>query len=294
MMISIHVHVCAFTTMLGRNCRIPWSASCLEDVAPRPLDYYAPPGKPNVRTDVKQELQQRFRDYAVSYGHNTMTWQLGHHLHAQYRTVTDAEALAAAKTFLESMEYVGFFGDMFRDFPRLKSAVFPHAQGSWMWVAAYELGALFGLPRMRTLKYFSHLSPEEKTAVAAANALDMELYEWAKQRFGKEHIVMHDSYATFALAFSPALLVGTAAIIILFQWVCSGCGCGRGSERGKGSTEANGGGRDLPTGGEDGTPFRSMGITSTAKWSFTAKSTAWILFPICIVLYIVMQFELVS
>ena len=58
--------------------------------------------------------------------------------------------------------------------------------------------------------------------------------------------------------------------------------------------EANGSGRGLPTGVEDGTPFRSMGITSTAKWSFTAKSTAWILFPICVVLYIVMQFELVS
>ena len=84
-------------------------------------------------------------------------------------------------------------------------AVFPHAQDSWMWTAAYELGALFGLPR--TLKYLSRPEFEEKATVAALQ------------------IVMHDSYryATFALAFPPALLVGTAAIIMLLQWVCSGC-----------------------------------------------------------------------
>ena len=93
-----------------RNCddgvihHRPWSATCIRDEAPAPFDYYSSPGNPTVRADVAPELKQQFSDYIVSYGHNTMTWQLGDHMHAQHRTVSDEDALAAAKSFLESMD----------------------------------------------------------------------------------------------------------------------------------------------------------------------------------------------
>ena len=219
------------------GCRVPWYHDC--SAAGR-REHGPPVGnagdyfRGRVRGDVGPALRQRLEDYVVSYGRNTMTWQLGHHMHARHRNISAADALAQAKAFLtsEEMAFVGFFDDMLRDFPRLARTVFPHARGSWLYSLFYQLGAVFGFPRMRTLKYAQHLSAGDRAAVEEANELDMELYDWARQHFGKQHLVMHESYAAFALAFAPYVVVGGAAVTFTVQWCCLAGRWGQGKKRG--------------------------------------------------------------
>ena len=135
-------------------------------------------------------------------------------MHARYRALRPRAALASAQEFLKQMDYVGFFEDMLSDMPRLQREIFPHAQGSSTYSALYKLGALVGYPRMHTLKYTSHLEPDERELLEAANALDAELYSWARDEFGKGPLRMHESYRAFAKHHAPTALVAWLAFTL--------------------------------------------------------------------------------
>ena len=189
--------------------RVPWAKSCAEASY---RSWYSNP--PIVRDDIDAARQQALSDYIVSYGHDTQTHQLADQMHARYRVLRPRAALASAQEFLKQMDYVGFFEDMLSDMPRLQREIFPHAQGSSTYSALYKLGALVGYPRMHTLKYTSHLEPEERELLEAANALDTELYSWARDEFGKGPLRMHESYRAFAKHHAPTALVAWLAFTL--------------------------------------------------------------------------------
>ena len=204
-------HMANATVQGEERCRlrVPWAKSCAEASY---RSWYSNP--PIVRNDIDAARQQALSDYIVSYGHDTQTHQLADQMHARYRVLRPRAALAAAQEFLKQMDYVGFFEDMLSDMPRLQREIFPHAQGSSTYSALYKLGALVGYPRMHTLKYTSHLEPEERELLEAANALDAELYSWARDEFGKGPLRMHETYRAFAKHHAPTALVAWLAFTL--------------------------------------------------------------------------------
>ena len=173
--------------MIGHH-RVPWPHST--DVVPKWSDFYQTPIPKVGRGSEKQHVI----DYVTSYCHNGMTWQLGHQQHAAFRNISEDLAFESAKSFLEEMDYVGFFEDMIWDFPRLVNEIFPHSRNAGYYKFAYWVGTLVGWPRMRVRKHLGHVPIDQRDAVFAANKLDIKLYEWAKKRFNKENIVMFDNY----------------------------------------------------------------------------------------------------
>jgi len=202
--------------MLNQSCpRVPWAQSCAEATY---ISYYKQP--PVVRTDVGEKRQGMLAAHIVSYGHNSMTWQLGHHMHSHHRDISEYEALQSAKEFLEQMDAVYFFEDMLVDFPRLWLRFFSESSGSKTQMMLYMLGCIFGYPRMHTLKYSAHLNFEEKQAVMRANELDTALYEWAQARFGARFYI-YDSYTALLLSWLTIIATaGIACLIIRCAYMC--------------------------------------------------------------------------
>ena len=186
------------------NHRIPWPVN---KSAAKFSDFYAQP-TPNVG---RGELKPHVQDYVQSYCHNGMTWQLGHQMHAAFRNITEEEVLASAKSFLEEMDYVGFFEDMTLDFPRLVQTIFPHSENALMYKLSYWMGTIMGWPRMHVRKFLNKVPIDQREAVYKANQLDIQLYDWAKKRYHKDHLLMFDTYAEctqFMLVALATVLVG--------------------------------------------------------------------------------------
>jgi len=200
--------------MTNVSCpRVPWAPSCAEATY---LSYYKEP--PQVRTDLDQERQELLAAYIVSYGHNSMTWQLGHQMHSKFRDIPEQDALQRAKGFLEQMDEVFFFEDMLFDFPRLWRGIFSQSSGSTAQIVLYMLGCTFGYPRMHTLKYYAHLTAEEREAVLGANRLDSELYSWARVRFGaKTHL--YESNTALMSSFIP-VVAASLVVCAIARYVC--------------------------------------------------------------------------
>ena len=190
-------------SLVGNN-RIPWPPS--SKGAANYSDFYATP-IPNVGRGV---LKSHVQDWVQSYCHNGMTWQLGHQSHAAFRNITEAEALASAKSFLEQMDYVGFFEDMTIDFPRLVQTIFPHSENAMFYKLSYWMGTIMGWPRMHVRKFLNTVPIDQREAVYKANQLDIQLYDWAKKRFHKDHLLMFDTYSEC----TRYMLVALATVLV--------------------------------------------------------------------------------
>lgn len=161
--------------------------------------------------------------YPLTHFHNYITRSLASHAHPDHTAVaTDAELLERAKQALEEMDFVGFFEDVYEDFDRLHAVVLPHARMPWPWRLHFLVGVVLGSARLRVRKYATWYKPSDVEQVAAHNQLDLQLYNWALDRFGADKLFF-DSFSAFLWAnlHKAALVVLVAAsalmlLIVLF------------------------------------------------------------------------------
>lgn len=179
----------SWLSMMSSSCpRVPWAPTCAEAAV---SSYFSSP--PRVRGDLPQRMQAHLSTYIERFAHNSMTWQLGYQMHASHRRVPPRLALEMAKEFLFSMDYVFWHEDLLFDFPRMANSIFPHARGNLAHRTIHSIGTVLGLPWMRTLKHLARLTDEERELVTAVDSLELELYEWARERFGRRLTLYPDN-----------------------------------------------------------------------------------------------------
>lgn len=134
--------------------------------------------------------------YICTFTHNSIVYQLGGHQHCPYRRVDDAATLARAKQSLENAAFVGFYETLNDDFWALKRTLFPSVSLAYYIPFAFWITTWLALPRLRVLKYAANFTAAERAKIESYMLLDLELYEWAKDRF-RPNLVLYPSYFSF-------------------------------------------------------------------------------------------------
>jgi len=161
--------------------------------------------------------------HTQSFCYNGMTWQLGDRMHIDYRSRSEQEALDQAKRFLDQMDFVGFYENLGHDFHTVQRDLL-HEHLSLPSVV-YWLGTLVGSARLKVLKYSQIVDPETLHAVEQLNLLDLELYEWARDRF-KQPYTLYDSYRAYvydhllSLIFWGVCFAFVSLVVIWLLWAC--------------------------------------------------------------------------
>lgn len=168
------------------------------------------------------------RPYSCTFTLNAMTYQLGDHHHcagampkaplSRIHPPENSEVLARAKRTLEEADFVGFYETLPTDFWELREHFFlnvqlPYYVPFFFWIATY-----LALPRLRVLKFSAQMTQEELWDIRGKLQLDLELWEWALQRF-KPDLVLYPSYRSFYLAQLPGVLV----VLLICFCLLSGC-----------------------------------------------------------------------
>ncbi|CAE8676537.1 unnamed protein product, partial [Polarella glacialis] len=167
-------------------------------------------GPMNVTTFVESGTLWR---YSCAFTWNSMTYQLGDRQQCQLRSTDDGQAvLQRAKEALEKAAFVGFYETLDEDFWELKERIFPEVKLPYYIPFAFWVGSWLGLPRLRVLKFSAHLSQKDLDRISGFVNLDLQLYEWAKQRF-KPGLTLHRSYASFFLA-NPIYSLALACLLM--------------------------------------------------------------------------------
>ena len=175
----------------------------------------------------KDVIKERWlRKWLCSFGHNSMTWQLGDQQHCSQRAqLTDEEVLRRAKMSLEEAEFVGFYATLDRDFWHLWRHYFPNSH-SWLtsWVPlAFWVGTIASLPRLQVLKYTATTPTNDLLAIRARNQLDIALYDWAVARF-RPGLTFYKGYDEWMSDhWGPVLAVAAVSCVTLYS--CYHCCC---------------------------------------------------------------------
>lgn len=162
-------------------------------------------------------------DWACTFFHNSMTWQLGDQQHCNQRAeLSDSEVLERAKRTIRQATFVGFYEALDTDFWQLKQEVFPNVRLPAYIPFAFWLGSLISLPRLRVTKFTQQLAASELEVLRRESHLDLALYEWARERFHPE-LVLYSTYREYLLAQGPALVVVALLGAACAQLCCCCC-----------------------------------------------------------------------
>ena len=144
------------------------------------------------------EEGSRMYEHIASFVHNGMTWQYGAQMHINYRNISDKEVLERAKREIDRMDFVGFYENLGPDFWELRKIIFPDTEVPLVYPLAFYLGCIIGSPRFRVSKYSKLVDDETLNLVFKHVNLDMELYQYAMDKFNKNYR-FYDNYMQYAM-----------------------------------------------------------------------------------------------
>ena len=164
-------------------------------------------------------------EHAISFTYNAMVYQYGDQLHIDYRSLSGEEALERAKRELDKMDFVGFYENLGPDFWHIHKTIFGDTIVPDVYPWAFYLGCIIGSPRFRVAKYTKLVDEKTMERVREVNRLDLELYEYARQKFHQDYS-LYNNYIEYSLDNIFTILfwtILTSCIILLLLFSCWKC-----------------------------------------------------------------------
>jgi hypothetical protein len=186
------------------------------------------PSQPFRQADGRKLWDVSEENWVRTNFHNSMTWQLGD---TQVYTERDEslmekntgdELLQRAMDAISSADFVGFYEDLPSDFLKLwrkeggHGGWFAAEHRHWALVPLFYILALISLPRLQTLKYMAGLSTDEIDTLQQHNDLDLKLYEWARENYGRK-MVLYQSFTGYFVGECWKAVVFSMVSIVLFR-----------------------------------------------------------------------------
>lgn len=169
-----------------------------------------------------EELVTSRHEWTCTMFQNSIAWQLGDQQHCEARntSLSNGELLARAKQTIMDAEFVGFYETLQEDFWRLKQTFFRDVSVPFYIPLAFWFATVIASPRLVSLKYTSELSKPQMKVMMEQNALDIQLWEWARARY-RPNLVLYPNYEAWMRDHTLDLLAAAAVSLALLACCCT-------------------------------------------------------------------------